>query len=182
MRFDFFNSVEELIETFPFSRYFITDNGCRSLEECVLKKNCLIPNHMTAMCQLAGAVNWYHEKGMVHGDICPENIFIYEDYFNKCETREKLHLKLGLPYVKNGDGYGDLTKEADCYSVGLLLFFMLTGKHPFQMGKSESEIEMNMRKNRFNLDGDIFVCFMLLRVLICCLSCRIETHFFRRQD
>ena len=114
---------------------------------------------MTALCQLAGAVNWYHENGMVHGDICPKNIFIFEDYFKKCETREKFHLKLGLPYVKNCKNYGDLTKEDDCYSVGLLFFFILTGKHPFQMGKPDSEIEMNMRKNSFSLDGVIFFLF-----------------------
>jgi len=104
--------------------------------------------------QILEALHYVHiEKDIVHKDIKPENFLIYTEGsklnvklidFGFAEKitipNEKLKIEAGsLPYMSpemiNHKGYDT---KSDMFSVGVVLFNMLTGKQPFY-GKNDEE-------------------------------------------
>jgi serine/threonine protein kinase len=87
--------------------------------------------------ELLTAVQRFHSLGMVHGRICPSNIFIDADAALKLGDFDS---KLGL--AKNEELIPDsvscwmghdmeLSKQNDVFSAGMCIFLSLTGQHPF---------------------------------------------------
>ena len=103
------------------------------------------------LCQLCDALSAVHASGIVHRDLKPENVFLIvrdgqPDFakvldFGICKFLESAgtHLTetgetLGTPLFmapEQVEGRRDVDHRADIYALGALLFFMLTGRAPF---------------------------------------------------
>jgi len=103
--------------------------------------------------QIADALGASHEHGIIHRDLKPENIFLItrrgDPDFVKVldfglakltQVEERVTHKtragsvMGTPYYmspEQGEGKIEIDHRADIYSLGILLFEMLTGKVPF---------------------------------------------------
>jgi len=104
--------------------------------------------------QMAEVLDHIHSHNMVHRDIKPENILVTpEGTVKLCDlglakstgpVEQSLTqdgLAVGTPYFMSPEqvrGDKDVDIRADLYSLGASLFYLVTGKHPFE-GKSAAE-------------------------------------------
>jgi serine/threonine protein kinase len=108
---------------------------------------------MVIGAQIADALDASHEQGIIHRDLKPENIFLVQRGGSKdfvkvldfglaklTQTEEKVSHKtragsvMGTPYYmapEQCEGKTEIDPRADIYSLGVLMFEMLTGKVPF---------------------------------------------------
>ena len=101
--------------------------------------------------QILRALQHAHDKGIVHRDVKPQNIMLLENgtikvtdfgiaRFSHGETRTMTEKAIGsVHYISPEQAKGELTDEkADIYSVGIVLYEMLTGKLPFEADSAVS--------------------------------------------
>lgn len=109
---------------------------------------------------ICNAVGYAHLKGVVHRDIKPANILVTDDGvpivldFGLAKTTERDHFLSTDTVTREGDflgtlpwaspeqieGNGDLVDQrSDIYSLGVLLFHILTGELPFETKDSVRE-------------------------------------------
>lgn len=104
---------------------------------------------------IARAVGYAHRAGIVHRDLKPENILISDDgrplvtdfglakWHRGDETMiTRTGQVLGTPHYMSPEqacGVGDATAAADIYSIGAILYALLTGRPPHE-GSSPAEV------------------------------------------
>lgn len=94
--------------------------------------------------QILMALEHAHEKGIIHRDIKPQNVMLIQDgsikvtdfgiaRFSQSETQTMTDKAIGsVHYIAPEQARGDyITDKADIYSVGVMLYEMLTGRLPF---------------------------------------------------
>jgi len=124
--------VEEYVDGITLKEY-MEQQGTLSWKEAV---------HFTV--QILQALSHAHERGIVHRDIKPQNVMLLRDgtikitdfgiaRFARSESRTITDRAIGsVHYISPEQAKGDsVDHRADLYSVGVMLYEMLTGTVPF---------------------------------------------------
>ena len=129
-----------------------------SLRDYMEKGIVPLPEAVRIVGQVCEALYYAHRHGIIHRDIKPENILftVGHDFvklidfsaahFNSEVTVTQDGLLIGTPfYMSFEQAKGEKPVPAsDLYSLGIVLFEMLTGRRPFE-GNSLSVIEQHIR-------------------------------------
>jgi serine/threonine-protein kinase len=142
---------------FYYVREYVEGQSIRDL----LNKNHLftLEDALNIGIEVCKALKICHENGIVHGALNPNNIFIdnqgivkVTDFVIEGSIKESVEQKTefvreGAPYLSPEELAGsEATPLSDLYSLGLVLFEMLTGKHPFSNGFHASGLELALKK------------------------------------
>lgn len=119
------------------------------------------------MRQIFDAINYCHSKKIVHRNLKPENILIYESPdksqlfvkvkdFRIAETvKSKKMLKetIGSAYYMSPEVIsGSYTEKCDLWSCGVILYMLLSGTPPFN-GSTDDEIIREIKAGNFSFNG-----------------------------
>lgn len=108
--------------------------------------------------QILRALQHAHEKGIIHRDVKPQNIILLQDgaikvtdfgiaRFSQSETQTMTDKALGsVHYIAPEQARGDFTSDkADIYSLGAMMYEMLTGQLPFEAENAVSVAIMQLQ-------------------------------------
>ena len=134
----------------------------KTLKQLIKKRGVLsLPEVIDIMLQLLDALSTAHDSYIIHRDIKPQNIMIKEtglvkitDFgiamaINSASLTQTNSVMGSVHYLppEQASGKGS-TIRSDIYSLGILMFEMLTGKLPYK-GDSAVEIALKHMKNEF---------------------------------
>lgn len=165
-------NIVNIIETYENERVcFIVLEHCRGGE---LFDRLVKLNHFTEaqaasiMKQLLSAIMYCHNNNVCHRDLKPENcLYVTEDDTSEmkiidfglsaqAKEEDLLHDLTGTPYYVAPEMMGgSYTKVVDCWSLGVILYVLLSGTPPFN-GKDNNEILMSVYNGSFTFRPKIF--------------------------
>jgi len=120
--------------------------GTRTLYDYCRPENLLpVEDVVRIIFKCARALDYAHRQGVIHRDIKPRNILLTEDRDVKIAdfsialmtqaeaTATQVHGYVGSPLYMSPEQVleEDITTQTDLFSIGVVLYEMLTGKHPF---------------------------------------------------
>lgn len=174
-------NIVELVDVFHDELHtYIVLKWCKGgelLDRIRQKKSFCEPEASEIMWKLVLAVDYMHSRGVVHRDLKPENL-LFEDESEQAEIKiidfGFARLKPGnqqlstpcftLPYgapevllqaTAKGDKEG-YDEACDLWSLGVILYTMLSGKVPFQVSSSKDQataIMQEIKTGHFSFDG-----------------------------
>ena len=143
-----------------------------TLKEYINKQGAITWNDaLFFMTQILRAVQHAHDKGIVHRDIKPQNIILLSNgnikvtdfgiaRFSRSETKTLTDEAIGsVHYIAPEQAKGETTDEkADIYSLGVVLYEMLSGSVPFDGDNAVSVALMQVQadaKRLTEINSDI---------------------------
>ena len=118
----------------------------------------------TLFSQMASAVAYLHSRNIAHRDLKPENfLFGMESDFNSLKlidfglaktvtTSSELSTKTGTCYYVSPETLrGSYNEKCDVWSLGVILFMMLSGYPPFD-GDTDREILDSVRRSTYDFN------------------------------
>ena len=133
----------------------------KTLKSLIKKRGALtLPEVIDIMLQLTSAIACAHDSYIIHRDIKPQNVLIKEDgsvkitdfgiamALNSQELTQTNSVMGSVHYLppEQANGNGSTTKS-DIYSLGILMYELLTGKVPFK-GENAVEIAIKQMKDQ----------------------------------
>lgn len=133
-------------------------NG-KTLKSLIKKRGALtLPEVMDIMMQLLDGIKCAHDSYIIHRDIKPQNVLILDDgtvkitdfgiatALNNNELTQTNSVMGSVHYLppEQANG-GSTTVKSDIYSLGILMYELLTGKLPF---KGENAVEIAIKQMR----------------------------------
>jgi len=116
-----------------------------TLKEYVVENGPLSPDEaLPIVQQLAAALDYAHAQNLIHRDVKPGNAIISDDGllrltdFGLAKVAENLKLTASgdtigtLEYMAPEQARGNAEKGSDIYSLGVIVYEMLTGRLPFE--------------------------------------------------
>ncbi len=135
-----------------------------TLKELIEREGCLRWKdavHFTI--QILRGLQHAHDKGIVHRDVKPQNIMVLPDgtikvtdfgiaRFARSDQRTITDKAIGsVHYISPEQARGEKTDEkSDIYSVGVMLYEMITGQMPFQAESAVSVAIMQLQREAKN--------------------------------
>jgi len=104
--------------------------------------------------QITKGLDYLHNLGYIHFDIKPENILLKKTNtwklgdFGLIKTRGFsgiLDIKGTVGYIAPEVFKGEIHRSSDIFSLGCLLYYMLTGNHPFKADSPYKELSLNKK-------------------------------------
>jgi serine/threonine protein kinase/Flp pilus assembly protein TadD len=120
-----------------------------------------LPEAVEITCQAARALGYAHQRGVVHRDIKPENLMLHEggaivaDFGiaraveSGSEKLTQTGFSVGTPtYMSPEQAVGDpeVDGRSDIYSLGCVLYEMLSGAPPFTGGSAQALLARRFRE------------------------------------
>ena len=115
------------------------------------------------LVQVARALSYIHDRGLIHRDITPGNIMVRPDGVVKLMDFGVVK-DMGADLTAVGSMVGTvsyispeqiegstLDARADLYSLGAVLYFMLTGNRPFNARTLQGFLEKHLKRLRVHL-------------------------------
>jgi serine/threonine-protein kinase len=140
---------------------YVTGKSCRDLMNTA-KGPLTEDKALHIAIQMAEVLNHIHQHQMVHRDIKPENILVTNDGTVKLcdlglaksttsieQSLTQEGLAVGTPYFMSPEqirGDKDVDIRADLYSLGATLFYLLTGKHPYEGQSAAETMSMHLKE------------------------------------
>src|SRR5262249_24362349 len=120
----------------------------RTLKEILQERTAPIPWSVALTAVVAEAIHHAHQEGIIHRDLKPSNIMIdrfrrpvvmdfgLAKYIDKPSSITQLGVIVGTPAYMSPEQAGEEITEigpaSDIYSLGAILYTLLTGRPPFQ--------------------------------------------------
>ncbi len=111
------------------------------------------------------ALNHIHFHDIVHRDIKPDNVMISDDLTvkildfglaNVCHETEDLTTVIGTPYYVAPEVLrGHYSEECDMWSVGVVLYILLSSRLPF-MGDTPEALLTKVAKGEYEMDPAVW--------------------------
>lgn len=133
-------------------------NG-KTLKNLIKRRGALtLPEVMDIMMQLLDGIKCAHDSYIIHRDIKPQNVLILDDgtvkitdfgiatALNNNELTQTNSVMGSVHYLPPEQANGrNSTVKSDIYSIGILLYELLTGKLPF---KGDNAVEIAIKQMR----------------------------------
>jgi calcium-dependent protein kinase len=142
---------EVIIDSKAFNIVMELCTGGQLFDKIITEKNFSETVAANYMFDLVSAIKYCHDMRLVHRDLKPENLLLEDDsdhsrlkiidfgtsqYF---KPQEKLQAFVGTPYFVAPEVIkGSYNEKCDVWSLGVILYTMLSGSPPFPGSKTET--------------------------------------------
>ena len=148
-------------------RLFVVLEKCQGgelFEEILKRKYFTEVQAANLIKQVLSAVSYLHEQNIIHRDLKPENILLENkgdlmsikiiDFANAIylEKNSLIKGKLGTAYYVAPEVLtGEYNEKCDMWTIGVIIFILLSGYPPFD-GKTETDIIEKVKTGQFNFE------------------------------